>query len=65
MTACSEFGDFGKLAATGSATEGTGDNTATANTGYISANIANPLTEYYIIKLMLNLLYSSSQAWRA
>ncbi|MDO6436411.1 hypothetical protein Q4534_03285 [Cyclobacterium sp. 1_MG-2023] len=47
------------------ASEGTGDNTTTSTTGYISASIANPLTEYYIIKLILNLLYSPSQAWRA
>ncbi|WP_157466598.1 hypothetical protein [Cyclobacterium marinum] len=55
-------------ASTGSAT---GDNSVTVATEYItttrhaSANIANPLTEYYIIKLILNLLYSSSQTWRA
>lgn len=52
------------IAITG-ASEGTGDNSVTVANGYPSASITITLTEYYIIKLILNLLYSSSQAWRA
>ncbi|WP_339681236.1 hypothetical protein [Cyclobacterium marinum] len=56
------------MASTASTGSATGDNSVTVATEYItttghaSANIANPLTEYYIIKLILNLLYSASQA---